>query len=96
MNLVALSALLLTVAGWVLTILTAMNLLSGQFDDRTCQTGCVQILFFSGVAAGVAGLVLSAIGLRRPEGRMMSVAALLLALVLCAIFAVLFIAGNFL
>jgi hypothetical protein len=96
MNLAALSALLLSVAGWALTVLTAMNLLSGHFDDRTCQTGCVQMLFFSSVAAGVGGLVLSVVGLRRPEGRIMSVAALLMALVLCAIFAVIFIAGNFL
>jgi hypothetical protein len=94
MNVIALSALLLTAAGWILTALTVMNLLSGQFDDRTCQTGCVQMLFFSGVAAGVAGLVLSGIGLRRPEGRIVSVIALLMAFVLCAIFAVLFIAGN--
>ena len=96
MNLIALSALLFTAAGWALTALTVMNLLSGHFDDRTCQTGCVQALFFSSVAAGVAGLVLGGVGLRRSDGRILSAVALLLALVLCGIFAVLFIAGNFL
>jgi hypothetical protein len=96
MNVPALIALLLTLAGWVLTALTTVNLLSGHFDDRTCQTACVQMLFFSGVAAGVSGLVVSGLALRRPEGRIISVLTLLLALALCAIFAVLFIAGNFL
>jgi hypothetical protein len=96
MNVLALIALLLTLAGWVLTALTAVNLLSGHFDDRTCQTACVQMLFFSGVASGVAGLVVSGLALRRPEGRIIAVLTLLLALALCAIFAVLFIAGNFL
>jgi hypothetical protein len=96
MNMLASSALLVTFAGWALTALTVMNLLSGHFDDRTCQTDCVQMLFFSGVAAGIGGLVLSIVSLFRPQGRILGIIALLMALVLCAIFAVLFVAGNFL
>jgi hypothetical protein len=95
MNLLALFALVLTITGWVLTALTGMNLLSGYLDERTCQTDCVQMLFFSAVATGVSGLVLSGISLLRPYGRMLSVTALLMALALCAVFATLFIVGNF-
>ncbi len=95
MNLLVLFALLLTITGWILTALTGMNLLSGYLEDRSCQTDCVQMLFFSAVATGVSGLVLSGISLLRPHGRMLSVTALLMALALCAIFATLFIVGNF-
>jgi hypothetical protein len=95
MNVLALLALLVTLGGWVLTALTGMNLLSGHFDDRTCQTDCVQGLFFSAVAAGLGGLLLAAISFRRPQGRLLSILALLVALGLWALFGTLFIAGNF-
>ena len=95
MNPLALSALLLTLTGWVLTALTGMHLLSGYLEDRTCQTDCVQMLFYSAVAVGVGALVLSSISLSRPQGRILSVTSLLMALALCAIFATLFIVGNF-
>jgi hypothetical protein len=95
MNLLALFAILLTLAGWVLTALTGMNLLSGHFDGRTCLTDCVQMLFFSAVATGVAGLVLSGLSLLSTKGRVLSWVGLLMALALCSIFAVLFITGNF-
>jgi hypothetical protein len=72
-----------------------MNLLSGYLEDRTCQTDCVQMLFYSAVETGVSGLVLSGISLLRPHGRIISVTTLLMALVLCSIFATLFIVGNF-
>ena len=94
MNLLALLSLVITIAGWILTGLTGVNLLSGHFDDRTCQTDCVQTLFFSAVAAGISGLVLSVIALFRSNGRILSLIALLLALSLCSVFGVLYIAGN--
>ena len=95
MNFIALLALLLTIAGWILTGLTGINLLSGHFDERTCLTDCVKILFFSAVAAGFVGLVLSGIALKRPNGRILSGIALLSGLGLCSVFVVLFVAGNF-
>ena len=49
------------------------------------------VLALAVTLAAVGGLAL-----RRPEGRIIAVLTLLLALALCAIFAVLFIAGNFL
>ena len=95
MNLLPLSALLLTLTAWILTALTGMNLLSGHFEDRTCQTDCVRTYFFSGVATGVGGLVLSGLSLMHPQGRILGLTALALALGLCAIFAALFVIGNF-
>lgn len=95
MNLLALFAFLITVAGWILTGFTGMNLLSGDFDDRTCQTDCVQSLFFAAVASGFTGLTLSIIALFRPAGRILSVLSLLLALALCSVFGALYVAGNF-
>lgn len=95
MNLLPLLALLLTLTAWILTALTGINLLSGHFEERTCQTDCVRTYFFSGVATGIGGLVLSGLSLLRPQGRILSLAALTLALGLCAIFAVLFVIGNF-
>ncbi len=95
MNWLALLALLLTIAGWVLFGLTGMNLLSGYLEDRTCQTDCVKMLFFSGIGVGVSGLLLSIIALLRSHGRILSIISLLLALALCAIFATLFLIGNY-
>ena len=89
------AALLLAILGWALTAVTTTNLLSGHFDERTCQTACVQALFFGGVAAGVISLILGVIGLTRSEGRALTYLALLLAVPLCGIFAGLILIGNF-
>ena len=95
MNILALLAILLTIIGWILMGMTGINLLSGSFEGRSCQTDCVQMLFFSAVALGVIGLILSAISLRKPKGRIFSIIALLLSLGLCGVFGMLFVAGNF-
>jgi hypothetical protein len=89
------AALLLAILGWALTAVTTIHLLSGHFDERTCQTACVQAYFFSGVAAGVVSLILGLVGLTRPGGRVLTYLALLLAVPLCAVFAGLFLIGNF-
>jgi CHASE2 domain-containing sensor protein len=95
MNLPALSGLLLAATGWVLFAMMGLNLLSGHFDDRSCHTDCVKSLFLFSVAAGISGLLLSGIGVFRPNGRILGIIALLAALALCSVFLVLFIAGNF-
>ena len=94
MNIASLPALLLTLAGWVLTAMSAAAMLSGPYDGRTCQTECVQTLFFSGMATGILGLVLGIVGLRLASGRRLSQVVLWLAGPLCAIFAALFLIGN--
>jgi len=95
MNPLALLALIMAVAGWVLTVMTGTNLLSGYLEDRTCQTDCVQSLFYAAVAVGAAGLLLSLLALMRARGRVLSVLSLILALPLCGIFATLYIVGNY-
>ena len=80
--------LLLTVTGWGLFALTAMNLLSGHLDERSCQTDCVQMMFYSAVVAGFAGLILSGISLIRPPRSILGIASTILAFPLCAIFTV--------
>lgn len=94
MNVASLPAILLTLAGWTLTALSAAAMLSGPYDGRTCQTECVQTLFFSGMATGVLGLILGIVGLRFATGRRLSQVSLWLAGPLCAIFAALFLIGN--
>ena len=93
--LLAVIALILTLAGWILTAMTGVNLLSGYLDERTCQTDCVQELFYSAAAVAVGGLLVSLVALMRSHGRLLSVFSLLLALPLCGIFATLYIVGNY-
>jgi hypothetical protein len=95
MNPLGLLALLLTISGWVLVSLTGMHLLSGYMESRSCQTDCVQTLFYAAIALGAVGLLLSFAALIRPRGRSLSVLSLLLALPLCAIFTTLFLIGNY-
>ncbi|MBK1717074.1 hypothetical protein [Thiocystis violacea] len=94
MNVVPLFGLLLTGAGWMLTLMTATAMLSGSYEARTCQTECVQTLFFSGMAAGLLGLLLGLIAIRMSTGRALSQVVLWLAVPLCAIFAAIFLIGT--
>lgn len=94
MHLLASFALLLTIAGWVLAGLTGMHLLSGYLEERTCQTDCVKSLFYSSVATGIGGLILSATAFFRSDGRILSITALVLSAALCTVFATLVIIGN--
>ncbi|QGU32370.1 hypothetical protein [Thermochromatium tepidum] len=93
MNVASLPAILFTLAGWALTVLSAAAMLSGPYDGRTCQTECVQMLFFSGMVAGVLGLILAIVGLRFVVGRRLSQVTLWLAGPLCAIFAAILLIG---
>jgi hypothetical protein len=88
-------ALLLALVSWVLMALTGINTLSGHFDERTCQTACVQTYFFSAVATGGIGLLLALVALVRSDFRIVTYSALIVALPLCAVFAGLILIGNF-
>ncbi len=94
MNVFSLLALLLTIAGWVLTLITGVTLLSGPYEERICHTACVQVIFFSGVAAGAVGLLLGLVSLLRSSTRKFSYLVLALAIPLCAIFAMLILIGS--
>lgn len=88
-------AVTLSLAGWVLVIVSAMQLLSGTFDTRSCQTGCVSIIFWLSVAAGVAGLLLGLMSLFANFHNTYARISVILGLPLCAIFAGLILIGQF-
>ena len=95
MNIFAWLGLLLAGAAWILFGVMGVNLLSGYMDQRTCQTDCVQNLFFLSMAAGGAGLLLSGIAVLQKTGRVLGLLALIMSLGLGAVFVTLYVAGNF-
>jgi uncharacterized membrane protein len=94
MKAIAPLSLLLSLAGWALIALTAMNLLSGHLDDRSCQTDCVQGYFFAAVGVGIAALIAGLVSLLKPGKKIMGYLALALSLPLCLIFAGLYVIGH--
>ena len=54
-------AFLLSFASWAFLGLTATNLLSGYFEDRTCLTDCVKTYYFSAAGLGFIGALAAAI-----------------------------------
>ena len=88
MKMTATLGIVSALAAWTLTVLMTMNLLSGHFETRTCQTECVQFYFFAAVAAGFAALVTGLVSASSPRTRVIGISALVLAIPLCAIFAV--------
>lgn len=85
MKYVAMLSPLLGISGWVLAGLAANHMLSGSLEERTCRTECVQALFFSALAIGVAALVLGLMSVLKSQNQIPGGLALLLALPLCAV-----------
>jgi hypothetical protein len=94
MRAIALLAPLLSIGGWVLAGLTAANLLSGYMAERTCQTDCVQTLFFAAIAVGVAALILGLVSLLGPRNRTLGWLTLVLAVPLCGILGGIILIGT--
>lgn len=88
MKITATLGVIAALAAWTLTALLTMNLLSGHFDTRTCQTGCVQTYFFAAAAAGFAALVTGVVSAVSQKTRVIGIFALILAIPLCAIYSV--------
>ena len=51
--------------GWLLTVVLVAQLLSGTFDTRACQSGCVFALYWSAFGVVAAGLAFGAAAWRR-------------------------------
>lgn len=81
----AMLAILFALAGWVLMGMTGYHLLSGDFANRTCQTGCVKTLFWSALALAVLGLAAGLAGVVKRESRVFGGLALFLAAPLAGI-----------
>lgn len=95
MNLFALLGILGALIAWALAALMGVNLLSGPFEGRTCQTDCFKMLFYTALALGVISFILGAVSLKKPRGRIFSWLALLLSVGIIGVFGMLFVAGNF-
>lgn len=74
-------ALVLALVGWALTLYISSVLLSGtELAERSCQTGCIQVLFFSGLGIGAIALVLAGLAVaKQTTARVLSYTSLLLA-----------------
>ena len=94
MRTIALLSPLLSLGGWILAALAATHMLSGYMDERTCQTGCVQVLFFSALGVGLVALVLGLMSVFRAQTRIPGGLALLLALPLCGVLGGIVVIGN--
>lgn len=93
-KILALPGILFALAGWALVAASVAAMLSGPYEGRTCQTACVQWLFFSGTGAAFLGLVLGISGLRLGWGRVQGLIALWLAAPLCFIVGTIILIGN--
>lgn len=87
-------ALLAGLAAWALMSMTAMNLLSGNFADRECQTACVQGYYFGAAIAAVVGLVLGIIAISKSGLNYFTSIATLLPLSVAGIVGFLYFAGT--
>ena len=74
-------ALVLAVVGWVLTLYIGSVLLSGTaLAERSCQTGCIQVLFFSALGVGAVAFILAGVAVfKQTTARVLSYASLVLA-----------------
>ena len=86
-------SIVLSLAGWVFISLTATNVLSGPFEGRTCQTDCVKTYFYTAIGLGISGLITALIAVMK-DRNVLSYIALAMSMVLCGIFATLFVIGN--
>lgn len=87
-------AVLFAITALVLFGLTGMNLLSGSFEGRTCQTDCVRMYFFGSVFTSVLALI-AGIYAWIQGSKVLGGISVLVALGLMAVFTVLYVAGNF-
>ena len=69
---------LAAVVSWTLSVVMANSMLSGPFEQRTCQTFCVEVLGISSFVAAVLGVSLGHRAPRHP----LTIVALLLMLML--------------
>lgn len=96
MKVAAPAALVLALVGWACTLYIGNTLLSGTaLEDRSCQTGCIQWLFFSGFGVGALALALAGLSVTKATaGRLLGIGALVLAAPLFAIYAGIVVIGN--
>ena len=55
------------VAAWVLAVILVMQLLSGNFETRTCQTTCVQSIYWASLGLCALGLIFGWVFIKKPR-----------------------------
>ncbi len=73
------------VLGWALTITLIYNLLSGTFDTRSCQSICVNVMYWGVLVLAVVGVALGIKQCCRSGSGWFSALSFLAALALLAI-----------
>ena len=60
-------SLLSAVAAWSLAVALVMQMLSGNFETRTCQTECVQNIYWVSLSLCVLGLIVGLGFIKKPK-----------------------------
>ncbi len=71
--------------GWGVTVALVINLLGGTFDERTCQSVCVNMMYWGALVLAVVGLVFGIKNCCKTGAGIINVIFVLLALALLAI-----------
>lgn len=82
-------------ASWLLAVFLVMQLLSGTFDGRTCQTNCVNTIFWVSFAIAAVGLIFSISTLFASKSGWVNTLALLALLGLCGMYITTILVGTF-
>ena len=88
-------SLLSAVISWALAIFLGMQLLSGTFDSRSCQTSCVQTVFWISFAVAMIGLIFSIGGISIGKTNWVKIISLLALIGLSGIYITTMLIGNF-
>lgn len=83
------------VASWLLAAFLVMQLLSGTFDGRSCQTACVNTIFWISFGIAALGMIFSAGILFTGRSGWINNLALLAMLGLCGIYTTTILIGTF-
>ena len=60
-------SLLSAIAAWSLAVVLVMQLLSGNFETRACQTECVQNIYWTSLGLCVIGLIVGWGFIKKPK-----------------------------
>lgn len=83
------------IISWALAVFLVFQLLSGTFDQRTCQTTCVSLAFWISFAIAFIGLIFSIGGVSIGKSNLIKTLSLLALIGLCGIYTAVVLIGTF-
>lgn len=95
MSLNTIISFLSAVISWALAIFLGTQLLSGTFDGRSCQSSCVNIVFWVSFAVAAIGLIFSLGGISIGKSNLIKTLSLFALVGLVGIYVTTFLIGNF-